>query len=176
MGVVRRSLYKKPNQRVVATRLLEVACPHAGLPEAFQGLFDSWNGAADAKFEESLATRGRLDRWASSNRSPKSRHYFLLEQPDHLMVTFGVAAKFVADRGLNRHDHGWVARVAPAGSSEDGATHIGVSLVKWIVDDGGRIWNGGRYVQLLDGLVAGLNGRYVSDPVKQEDCHFVSLA
>jgi hypothetical protein len=171
--MVQRSLYKKANQRVAATRVLEVAGAQAGLPEAIQGLFDAWNSAADAEFEASLATKGRLMRWASSNSVPRSRHYFLLERPDHLMVTFGVTAGRVAERGFNPNDRGWVARVEPAGSSDGGATHIGVALVKWSVDDGGRIWNGDRYVQMLDGLVAGFDGRYVSDPVNEEDLHFV---
>lgn len=175
-GIVQRSLYKNANDRVAARRVLEVACPQAELSEVIQGLFDSWNSAADTEFETSLAAKGRLERWASSKSLPSSRHYFLLKRPDHLMVTFGVTAKFAAERGLNRLDHGWIARIAQAGDSDDGARRIGVSLVKWIVDDGGRIWNGGRYVQLLDGLVAGLNGRYASDPVRQEDCHFVSRA
>lgn len=177
MGIGQRSSHKEASQRVAATRVLAVACAPASLAEAVQGLFDTWNSASDAEFEASLLTKNRLMRWASKDESPTKRHYLMLRQSNHLAVTFGMTPKFAIERGLNnKFIQGWLGRIAPAGSGNDGATHIGVSLLKWRLDDAGRIWNGGRYVQMLDGLVAGLNGRYISDPVNEEDCHFVSMA
>ena len=162
---------------MAATRVLEVACVQAGLSQVVQGLFDTWNLASDAEFEASLATKNRLMRWASKDTPPTRRHYLLLRQSNHLAVTFGMSPKFAIERGLNNSFiQGWLGRIAPVGSGDEGTTRIGVSLLKWRVDDAGRIWNGGRYVQMLDGLVSGLNGRYISDPVDEKDCHFVSLA
>ncbi len=177
MGLGQRSSYKEASQRVAATRVLAVACAPTSVAEAVQGLFDTWNSASDAAFEASLATQNRFMRWASKDTSPTKRHYFLLRQATHLMVTFGVSPKFAIEQGLNnKFIQGWLGRIATAGSGDDGATHIGISLLKWRLDDAGRIWNGGRYVQMLDGLVSGLGGRYISDPVNEEDCHFVSMA
>jgi hypothetical protein len=176
MGVVQRSLHKKANQRVAASRVLEVSCALPALPEAIQRLFDAWNSASDNKFEASLSTKGRMSRWAANNSSPNTRHYFLLEQAGQLIATFGVRAAFVAERGLKNHGEGWIAQITPVGGGGEGTTHINVVLLRWSVDDGGRIWNGGRYVQMLDGLIEGLNGSYVSEPVSQEDCNFVSRA
>jgi hypothetical protein len=176
MGIVQQARRKGANQRVAATRTLEVARPQAELAAAIAELFATWNGAADAAFEASLATRGRMDRWASKNTSPNTRHYFVLERPDRLLVTFGVRAQWVAEHNLTRYGQGWIAQVVPSGSSDNGALRIDVTLLKWTIDDAGRIWNGESYVQLLEGLVAGLDGRYVSDPVNAEDCHFVRRA
>lgn len=176
MGVVQRSVHKAGNQRVAAPRVLEVSCARPALPEAIQGLFDTWNSASDAEFEASLATKGRMLRWAANNTSPNTRHYFLLEQAGKFIATFGVRAAFVAERGLKNQGEGWIAQITPADGGGEGTTHINVVLLRWSVDDAGRIWNGGRYVQLLDGLIEGLHGRYVSEPVKQEDWHFVSRA
>ena len=176
MGVVQRSVHKAGNQRVAAPRVLEVSCTRQALTEALQRLFDAWNSASDAKFEASLATKGRMARWAANNSSPNMRHYFLLEQAGKFIATFGVRATFVAERGLAHQGNGWIAQITPVDGGGEGTTHISVVLLRWSTDDAGRIWNGSRYVQMLDGLVEGLHGRYVSEPVKQEDCRFVSLA
>ena len=176
MGIIQQQQRKAANQRVAAPRMLEVKCANAGLADAVRELFATWNSAADAAFEASLAAKDRLARWASSGSSPNSRHYFILERPDHLMVTFGARAQFVADRNLTGYGQGWVARIEPTGTGKDDARRIEVTLLKWSVDDGGRIWNGYSYVQMLDGLVAGLDGRCISEPVDHEDCLFVSLA
>lgn len=174
MGVVQRSVHKAGNQRVAAPRVLEVSCTRQALPETIQRLFDAWNSASDATFEAALPAMNRMLRWAAKNTSPNTRHYFLLEQSGKFIVTFGVRAAFVAERGLKNQGEGWIAQITPVDGGGEGTTHISVILLRWSTDDAGRIWNGGRYVQLLDGLVEGLNGRYVSEPVKQEDCRFVS--
>jgi len=171
----KKSLVREANQRVAAARELEVGCAHASLPLAVQGLLDTWNSASDAVAEASLATRGRFMR-SLGGSMPVTRHYFLLEQPGHLMVTFGMRPQRVLERGFNPNDRGWLAHVVPLGDGDDGAIRIVVGLKKWSVNDDGLIWNGSRYVQLLEGLVAGLNGRYVSAPVDEEDHRFVSRA
>jgi hypothetical protein len=176
VGVIQRLRYKDANQRVAANRVLEVTCPQDQLAETIQQLFDGWNSASDAEYEASLATMGRVTRWAASNRSPTTRHYFLLAQPGHLLVTFGTSAKWFAERGLSSASHAWAGRITPVSGGDGDRTHIDVVLMRWCVDDGGRIWNGARYVELLDGLVAGLNGRYVSAPVDKQDYHFVAMA
>lgn len=176
MGVIRRSLNQEANQRVAAARVLEVGCMYDDLPVRVQDLFDSWNSAADAAFEASLATKGKFLRWASSGSPSLSRHYFLLAQPAYLIVTFGVRAVRVAERGFNPQDRGWLARITPEAGGDGRPVRISVTLSKWVVDDNGHIWNGGRYVQMLDGLVEGLNGRYISSPVDEEDHRFIGLA
>ncbi len=40
------------------------------------------------------------------------------------------------------------------------------------MNDSGFIWNGSRYIQLLDGLVA-MDGHYVSNPPDEQDFQFV---
>jgi hypothetical protein len=164
------------NQRVAASRVLEVSCERGRLAEAIQVLLDRWNTAADAAFAASLEAKSSFQRRISSGRTPNSRHYFLLQRGDHLWVTFGVPAARVAERGFNPNDRGWLAAVAPGDGGTDGALRIVVTLAKWSVNDSRLIWNGGRYVQLLDGLAAGLDGRYVSAPVDSDDRHFVSYA
>jgi hypothetical protein len=173
VGMVQRSIAKKANQRVAEGRILEVECGPAAVHEAVRGLLETWNNASDAAFEARLETKGRFGRWVSSNSSPRSRHYFSVERPGHLMVTFGVTATRVVERGFNPADRGWIARIEPAGSSPDGRALIKATLARWVTNDAGLIWNGDSYVQMLDGLVANLDGRYVSAPVAEEDHRFV---
>lgn len=164
---------QQANQRVAATRVLEIPCAPADLAAAVQGLIDKWNSAADTAFETSLATHGRFHRWLNSSETPSERHYSMLKRPDHLWVTFGMSAARVAEHGFNPYSRGWIAVVVP-GEYSAGRMRVTVTLAKWSVNDERLIWNGGRYVQLLDGLVAGLGGRYVSAPVDENDHHFVS--
>jgi hypothetical protein len=164
------------NQRIAASRVLEVSCDPTRLTSAIQGLIDRWNSAADAAFESSLASKSRFQRWVSSGDVPSGRHYFLLERPEHLWVTFGVRAARVAERGFNPNDRGWLSAIAPGPHEASGTMQITVTLAKWSVNDARLIWNGERYVQLLDGLVAGLDGRYISAPVDEEDLHFIRYA
>jgi hypothetical protein len=161
------------NQRVAATRVLEVSCEPGRFIAAVQELLDKWNSAADAAFDASLASKGGLQRWASSGSPPLTRHYFLLERPDHLWVTFGVTAARVAERGFNPNDRGWLAVITPKDHGTDGTMRILVTLARWSVNNQRQIWNGIRYVQMLDGLVVGLDGRYVSAPVDKNDHHFI---
>ena len=77
-------------------------------------------------------------------------------------MTFGMRAARVAERGFNPNDRGWLAVITPGDHGTHGTMRITVTLAKWSVNDARLIWNGNRYVQLLDGLVAGLGGRYVS--------------
>jgi hypothetical protein len=170
-----KSLRREANQRVAAVRKLEVCCGQASLPQAVQGQLDTWNSASDAAAEASLATRGRFMR-SLGGSMPVTRHYFLLEQPGHLMVTFAMRPQRMLERGFNPNNHGWLAHIVPLGDGDNGATRITIELKKWSVNDGSLIWNGNRYVQLLDGLVAGLNGRYISAPVDGEDQRFISQA
>ena len=114
--------------------------------------------------------------WVNSGSVPSRRHYFLLSQPDWLMATYGVRAIRVAERGFNPQDRGWAARISLAKNTDDEATRIAVALAKWSIDSNGLIWNGQRYVQMLDGLVAGLDGRYISGPVDEEDHRFIKRA
>lgn len=74
MGIIERSIRDKANQRVAATRTLEVACRLDQLSDTIQGLFDTWNGAADAEYQKSLATRGKFLRWLATD-FPLGRHY-----------------------------------------------------------------------------------------------------
>jgi hypothetical protein len=171
--VTRRSLVLEANRRVAQQRELEVSCTGTALGKAVQGLLDAWNKADDAAYEAKLATKGRFIRWIGSGGSTVSRHYFLLKRSDHLMVTFGTSASVVAERGLNPNSHGWVSLIRMLPTAEQ-RTRISVELAKWSVNDKGFIWNGSRYVQMLDGIVAGLDGRYVSNPVADEDYHFIS--
>jgi hypothetical protein len=178
MGIVQQSMHKKANQRVAATRSLAVRCPRDAQPEAIRALFGKWNIAADEAFEETLeGTKSKIMRRALSSSSPNTRHYFLLEQkPGSFTVTFGFDAKLIAENRLRGLGEGWIAQIAPAGDGEEGETNIAVSLLKWRIDGAGHIWNGSRYIQLLDGLVGGLDGRYLSDPVDGKDHYFVSRA
>jgi hypothetical protein len=162
------------NQRVAMSRVIEVSGESASLAEAIQALLDQWNSAADRAFAAGLAAKGGIQRWASSGAAPGSRHYFLLQRSDHLWVTFGVRALRVAERGFNPNDRGWLAVVTPEENGADRKIRIMVTLAKWSVNDRRLMWNGGRYIQLLDGLVAGLDGRYVSAPVDENDHHFIS--
>jgi hypothetical protein len=164
------------NQRVATTRVLEVSCEPSRLGGAVQELFDKWNATADAAFEASLAAKGGFLRWASSGRPPFTRHYFLLERSDHFWVTFAMTATGVAERGFNPNNRGWLAVITPKDHGSDGTMRILVTLAKWSANDQRLIWNGTRYVQLLDGLVAGLNGRYVSAPVDENDKYFIGNA
>jgi hypothetical protein len=171
---MQRSARKRANQSVAATRTLEVACARAELTSAIQGLFDSWNSKADAAYEASLEGRSRFGRWANSGQSPASRHFFLLERPGGLMVTFGMSASRVVERGFNPNNRGWVASVKPVDGGDDGFTRIGVSLAKWSTNEDAMMWNGSRYIEFVDGLVAGLNGRYVSAQVSDKDFRSIS--
>lgn len=164
------------NQRVATTRVIAVSCEPGHLAIAIQGLFDKWNAASDAAFEASLASKRGLQRWASSGNLPFTRHYFLLERSNSIWVTFGVTASRVAEKGFNPHDHGWLSVVVPDVCGPDGKLRIQVTLAKWSVNDSQWIWNGTRYVQMLDGLVAGLSGHYVSTPIDEADHHFINYA
>jgi hypothetical protein len=177
MGIVQQSMHKKANQRVAAARTLAVRCPRDAQTAAIRALFDKWNLAADETFEERLAgTKSKIMRKALSGRSPNTRHYFLLQQPGSFVVTFGFDAKLIAENRLRGLGEGWIAQIVPAGDGDDGEANVAVSLLKWQIDGAGHIWNGTRYIQLLDGLVAGLDGRYLSDPVDGKDHYFVSRA
>jgi hypothetical protein len=170
---VKKRSVKEANQRVAAARTLDVKLSHPTLTETLQALFERWNDAANEYAEASLEVKGRLDRWASSGRLPSSRHYFLLEQPDHLMITFGTTATKVAERGLNATSRGWVAWVT-GGAPEGEYRRIQVALVGWCSEkDSGLMWNGDRYEALLDGLVSELDGRYVTAPIDPVDLRFV---
>lgn len=177
MGMVGRSRRNGANQRVAATRILAVACEPSGIHDAVQELFATWNSAADAAYEESQTAKGKFARWVSSGRLPSSRHFSVLRRLNNLMVTYGVTATRVAEKGFNPADRGWLALIEPSGErDEDGRALIAVKLARWVVNDDGFIWNGDRYVQMMDGFVAGLDGRYVSDPVNPEDVNSVHLA
>jgi hypothetical protein len=164
------------NQRVAASRVLAVSCERVGFAAAVQELTDKWNTAVDEASVAALATKGRFQRWLAGDGISITRHYFLLERSGHLWVTFGVRAARVAERGFNPNDRGWLAVITPGDRDPDGTLRITVRLDKWSVNDRHLIWNGDRYVQLLDGLVAGLSGRYISDPVDESDHRFVSIA
>lgn len=170
----KKSLTHEANQRVAAARELEVASRPASLPRTVRGLFEKWNAAADAAFDASLETKGKFMRWVSSGSVPVTRHYFLLEQPKRLVVTFGTRAERVVEHGFNPTSHGWLARISPLGSRGGDRTRIEVALVKWSVNDDGLMWNGSAYVQLLDGLVTGLNGAFITVPVSEADHRFIS--
>jgi hypothetical protein len=169
----KKSLTNAANQRVAAARELEVVCGQAGLPQKIKALIDAWNKKTDTAFEASLATRGRFQRWLGGGM-PVTRHYFMLEQPDHIIVTFAMQPERVLERGFNANNRGWLARIVPLNISDDGAVRISIGLVKWSANEGGMIWNGTRYIQLLDGVVTGLNGRYISARVSEEDHRFIS--
>ncbi len=174
--MIKRSV-QEANQRVAARRILEVARQPAELAAAIQELLDKWNTAADAAFEASLATKGKFGRWAAANNgTPQKRHYFLLARSDQLWITYGIRATWVAERGFSAASQGWLAEIVPGKPGPGNAMSLAILLGKFSVNDKGYIWNGGRYVQLLDGLVAGLGGRYVSAPVDESDCRFVSYA
>jgi hypothetical protein len=171
----KKSLVREANQRVAEARELEVVCGQASLSQAVQGQFDIWNRASDAAAEASLATRGRFMR-SLGGSMPVTRHYFLLEQPGHLMVTFAMRPQRMLERGFNPNNHGWLAHIVLLGHCDNGAIRIAIGLKKWSSNNDGLIWNGNRYVQLLDGLVAGLNGRYISAPVDGKDQCFIMNA
>ena len=137
------------NQRVAATRVLEVSCEPGSLAAAVQGLLEKWNTRSDANFAAALAAKSSFQRWLRSSDLSTTRYYFLLERPDRLWVTFGTLATRVAARGFNPNDRGWLAVVRPKDDSSgtDNKMRILVGLAKWSVDDRRLIWNGGAYVQ-----------------------------
>jgi hypothetical protein len=173
MGVVQRKVRDTANQRVATARTLDVRCAGASLLEAIEKLIAGWNAAANDDHDAALAKMGRLARWANSDSYPGSRHFFAARGSNHLIMTFGVEAERVLQRGFNPNDHGWVAQIEELGLTSE-FTRIQVRLAKWAVNDAGLIWNGDRYVQMLDGLVHGLAGRYVSEAVDEADHRFIS--
>lgn len=175
MGVISRHMKKEANQRVAAARVLEVRLGGQGLEPVIGSLIERWNQAADATFELRQSGKGRMAKWANNNVAGSTRHYSLIPQRCYLLVVYGISAQRVIDKPFNANNHAWLADINPLGV-EASSTRISVSLRRWSVNDSGLIWNGASYVQMLDGLVEGLDGRYISQPVDPEDCHFVSYA
>lgn len=87
-------------------------------------------------------------------------------------MTFGFRPQRMAEQGFNANDRGWAAYVVPSDSGD--STKLAVTLKFWSVNQSGFIWNGGRYAQMLDGLVSELDGRYLSEPLRKEDYRFIS--
>ena len=158
MGIVARDRMKEGNQRVAQARTLEVRFGAVPIQQALEQLFARWNAAADVQFAASQATGGCLAKWANSGQLASARHYTLCLEPTTCWSCSACqcSESSTADSTLT----------TTAGSRRSMSVRlrsrnlISVCLTNWGADDNGVMWNGGRYVAMLDGFVDELAGRY----------------
>lgn len=177
MGLIQQKMRAGANQRVAAARVIQIAGGPQGFPGALQALINRWNTEADAAFETAQANRGKVGRWMFSSEPPIRRHFDMKVMADNsIVLAYGVTVQRVLDGKYSKASfattHGWVAAIMSPEPAGDGRTSITVSLRNWAVNDSGFIWNGSRYIQFLDSLVA-MDGHYVSNPPDEQDFQFI---
>lgn len=177
MGLIQQKMRAGANQRVAAARVIEIAGAPEDFPAAVQALINRWNTDADAAFETAQTRRGKVGRWMASSDPAVRRHFDMKVMADNsIVLAYGVTVQRVLDGKYSKASfattHGWVAAITRPEPAGDGRSSITVSLRNWAVNDSGFIWNGSRYIQLLDGLVA-MDGHYVSNPPDEQDFQFV---
>lgn len=177
MGLIQQKMRAGANQRVAAARVIQIAGAPEDFPAALQALINRWNTEADAAFEAAQAKRGKVGRWMLSSDPPARRHFDMKVMGDNsIVLAYGVTVQRVLDGKYSKASfattHGWVAAIMRPEPAGDGRSSITVSLRNWAVNDSGFIWNGSRYIQFLDGLVA-MGGQYVSNPPDEQDFKFV---
>jgi hypothetical protein len=177
VGLIQQKMRAGANQRVAAARVIQIAGAPEDFPAALQALINQWNTEADAAFETAQAKRGKVGRWIASSDPAVRRHFDMKVMADNsIALGYGVTVQRVLDGKYSKASfattHGWVAAIMKPEPAGDGRSSITVSLRKWAVNDSGFIWNGSRYIQLLDGLIA-MDGHYVSNPPDEQDFQFV---
>lgn len=152
MGVIKKALNDRPNQRIAAKRLLQSPKSEEHVPLALEKVIAARNAEADRAYEAGLKAASRVQRWAVSGQSPQQRHY---ERLDEGGIIFGSSADEMMRKGFNPANRVWVA-VLGWGQLETGGSAISIELRKWSVDGSGFIANGDRYVGLVEDLAVDL--------------------
>ncbi|HVV77345.1 MAG TPA: hypothetical protein VHC43_15045 [Mycobacteriales bacterium] len=152
MSLIAKQVRKGERERLLAPVAVPTTKPWAEVTAVITKVCTDLNAEFDA-WRSGTSLAGRW--WTNKTGRPDNFHLFCADGGDgSWYVSHGAPdplRMLQARKGTTSLISPWLARARPA-SSTDGPTGVEVQLVKWIVEDNGKIGNVDRYTALLDAL------------------------